>query len=173
MIRRSISPITNWVVSSIVVMIFVIGSAWMLAPAVYPPTEPEPVAAVVSGGYRLLALRFPKLVDSTEQEQITVYEDASVLDQPRLVARGPVDERQATIYDYSRIQLSSSQWQAIDQVRNRWCQAPPHVRALASPNVSYEVGIACGVWNQKSFRIPWEELPIELKQLIALIPPVS
>ncbi|MCG8351461.1 MAG: hypothetical protein MI924_27140 [Chloroflexales bacterium] len=99
--------------------------------------------------------------------QITVYNSIDTR-YPRHAFREFVQRTPSVSVDIHETQLAQAQWQTINDVRTRWCQESPQFRAMRTNEMGYDVGIYCELSKRKSFRIPEDSLPSELRRLIAV-----
>jgi hypothetical protein len=104
-------------------------------------------------GGRILSLTFPK--DEEPREIITVFDGTQVW---RSSSQGEGEE----------IPLTDGEWQTLTTAIDQWCNALPQFRDLAPDEPRYSVNIRCS-WRSNDtrfFRVPVDELPVELTMLI-------
>jgi hypothetical protein len=70
--------------------------------------------------------------------------------------------------------LHSTLFQALLELRATWCESPPPLGELKSPNQFYEIGLRCdGVQNAASrtqrIVLSLKQLPLPLQQLVAVV----
>jgi hypothetical protein len=162
----NVSLKTNFLV---VLATFVAGGFFVLIQL--PPGEASGIAAVTTRGGQMFILRYPK-PPSGPQHQIVVF-DLTTLATPRLAVLAAAEAREHV--PDSAVQLTLSEWQAIDTLRQQWCVTPPHVPSAASAAPVYAIGLRCeysnhGMPRATYVRISGDALPTSVQNLIARFP---
>lgn len=126
---------------------------------------PASVENAVSSGYRILVLRLP-ISENIPQQEIVIFDDNALSNYPRYAIRGPVPLGRVSIDDYSKYQMPHTQWASINNLRNMWCSESLTDSTDGTIGEFYELGINCGVWDQRRVFLLIEDLPMEFKLLI-------
>jgi hypothetical protein len=153
----------------VVLATFVVGGFFVLLQL--PPSEASGISAVTTRGGQMFILRYPK-PPAGLQRQIVVF-DSTTLSRPRLAVLAAADVHDIDLS--GAMQLTPSQWQAIDMLRQQWCAAPPHFPSAASDALVYDIGLRCeysnhGMPRPTYVRVPGNALPNSAQSLIALFP---
>jgi hypothetical protein len=77
-------------------------------------------------------------------------------------------------YTYHReTRLPPEDWEAVNALREAWCQSPPQFRDLQLSTPRYSVNLRCS-WasiDTQFVRVPVDQLPPALDRLLATVPP--
>ncbi|NNJ11551.1 hypothetical protein EKD04_014535 [Chloroflexales bacterium ZM16-3] len=167
-----IRPLSNVSLTTnllVVLATFAVGGFFVLLQL--PPGGSGGIAAVTTRGGQMVIVRYPK-PPTGPQLQIVVF-DSATLATPRLAVLAAAD---ACDIDLSRaVQLAPSQWQALDELRQQWCAAPPHFPSAASAAPIYAIGLRCensnhGMPRAAYLRVLGDALPASVQDLIARFP---
>jgi len=142
----------------LVMAIFVVVIGFVVLKKVIPPTTQPPSVQDELRGGRLLILRLPQSVEPPQEIEIYgsgVAARVHVLFDPNNVAQ--------------QVQLSATEWGAIDEIRTRWCQAMPTFRSIQPNEVYYDLGVQCQ-FDSRRLKIPLDQLPAALDTLLQRVP---
>ncbi|NTU83268.1 MAG: hypothetical protein HGA45_28510 [Chloroflexales bacterium] len=164
--QSNVSLRTNLLV---VLATFAVGGFFVLL--LLPPGESSGIAAVTTRGGQMFIIRYPK-PPVGPQRQVVVF-DSTTLSRPQLAVLADADACEVDLG--SAVQLTSSQWQAIDGLRQQWCAESPYFPSAASAAPVYDIGLRCEYSNHGMpraiyVRAPGDVLPTSVQRLIALFP---
>jgi hypothetical protein len=155
---------TNWSATSIYLLLLV-GGGTVCCMAVFllgvltntdtsgSTSTPADVSGYLRGG-RILILRLP--IAARPVEQIEVFEDGTV-------AHIAFTPNPADIY--KQVSLPQALRRDLDQLRAKWCQQPPSLRALRPNEPHYILGLKCGsAFTSREMMVPNDQLDPTLYQ---------
>lgn len=161
-------PVNLVVVWGLSALVFLIGVglifgffyAFVRAPKVtsVEQLEEDVITEDIRGG-RIVELYTPH--DRSPREYLMVTDDG-------MAARGiPY-----TYYDHET-RLPPADWEAVNALREAWCQSPPQFQDLQPGTPRYSVNLRCS-WasiDTQFVRVPVDQLPPALARLLATVPP--
>jgi hypothetical protein len=160
-------------------VIFLALAAFAVYRVFFEPTPPPPTneAGEVQPRYTIqekvsrvtsrIVVRLP--VSSGESyEQINVIQRATG---EFKVSRASLNDDGIFSDHFSWRDVTSTEWEALDALRERWCADRPTFRELEKDEQFYEVAMKCGDGPRTvSARVPVDQLSPELAALIESIP---
>ncbi len=160
-------PVNLVVVWGLSALVFLIGvglifgffAAFVRAPKVtsVEQLEEDVITEDIRGG-RIVELYTPH--DRSPREFLMVTDDG-------MASRGiPYTNRRET-------RLPPEDWEAVNALREAWCQSPPQFRDLQPSTPRYSVNLRCS-WasiDTQFVRVPVDQLPPALARLLATVPP--
>jgi hypothetical protein len=149
---------TTWTESFLVLiaacLMLLAGNVWLNRQAENPPS-------VLSGlrGKTVIILRLPSRTGDVQQ--IWIGEDG-------IAVRGNIASGSRR-----NVQLTSLQWQAVNNLREAWCVSYPQFSVSRNAEVYYEIGLRCGAPSDLTFaqvQIPADQLPAPLVAVLTHVP---
>ena len=111
----------------------------------------DSVVGYLRGG-RIMIIRLPSTTGS--QGMISIYANGSV---------GPPKHGYDSV---PAVALPASTWTQVQALHDQWCKKKPVFSALRADEPYYVVGINCAIFNQSEFRVPVNQLPPVLLELV-------
>lgn len=98
---------------------------------------------------------------STSPEEIAIFDTGRA---SRYIIAAPADAPATTV------QLSPAVFHTLVFVQTLWCTTPPQFRAPNTTESYYDIGLLCGTFTKRSFRIPDTLMPTAFTAVNAEIP---
>jgi hypothetical protein len=122
-----------------------------------PPTVPQPGSVI---DIRADGIAILRMVTTPPYEGIEIHADGAAF---RFFY--PVQ-----MSDPSKIMLTTDEQQAMQSFRLAWCKELPAFRSLAPSEPFYDLGVRCGGYEVKQAKVPIDQLPTILQQILHKIP---